>query len=265
MVKRKITKSKKFAALSSDKARLLWFYMLPFTDVEGRIEADCEDIQDEILRKQRKGYSLQRIEGCLQDLHRVGLITLYSVNGARYLEYGRFADEQNLRRDKEAESEIPSPSQGVVQAKGGSGTALPTLSKDKLSKVKISKYSDSFKIFWKDFKGRWNPDKTRFDKGGKLEASKEWEKLTKQQQAKAVKAAPLTGSKITKDACRWLKYHRWEDFEKEPIKPKAEPPKKQAPAKIISYEEKKKLREKLPHCVRKQLEAKDANSSADKI
>jgi len=213
MLKRKITKSKKLAALKSDKARLLWLYMLPFTDVEGRIEADCEDIQDEILRKQRKGYSLQKIESCLQDLHSVNLITLYNVNGKRYLEYTRFADEQNLRRDKEAESEIPPLNQGVVQDGGGSGTASPTLSKDKLSKDKLSKYSDSFEVFWKAFKGRWNIDKGRYDKGGKLEAFEEWEKLTEPHREKALKAAPLTGSKITKDVCRWLKYRRWEDFE----------------------------------------------------
>jgi hypothetical protein len=52
MLKRRITLSKKMAALKTDKARLLWFYMLPFTDVEGRINADPEDIRDEILRKQ---------------------------------------------------------------------------------------------------------------------------------------------------------------------------------------------------------------------
>jgi hypothetical protein len=109
ILKRKITKSKKLAALKSDKARLLWFYMLPFTDVEGRLEADPEDLRDEIIRKQRKGFTLQAIENCLQDLHRVGLITLYETDDKRYLEYGNFHGEQNLRRDKEAKSEIPAP------------------------------------------------------------------------------------------------------------------------------------------------------------
>jgi hypothetical protein len=67
MLKRRITKSKKLAALKTDKARLLWFYLLPFTDVEGRMEADPEDIRDEIIRKQRKGFTLQAIENSLQE------------------------------------------------------------------------------------------------------------------------------------------------------------------------------------------------------
>ena len=74
-------------------------------------------------------------------------------------------------------------------------------------------YTDEFETFWKAFKGRWNPDTSRFEKGGKQEAFEEWTKLKPEQQNLALLAAPKTGSKITKDACRWLKYHRWEDFE----------------------------------------------------
>ena len=138
MLKRKITISKKLAELASDKARLLWFYMLPFTDVDGRIVADCEDIRDEIIRKQRKGYSLARIEECLQDLFRVGLIVLYEVNGDRFLEFTRFWDEQSHNRDREAESTIPAPTQGVLNDYSKS-TPL------KLSKVKLSK--DKYKDY----------------------------------------------------------------------------------------------------------------------
>jgi len=151
MLKRKITKSKKMAALKTDKARLLWFYMLPFTDVEGRIEADAEDIREEIIRKQRKGYTLERIENCLQDLHQVGLITLYNANNKRYLEFTRFDDEQkNRNRDREAKSDIPAPNQG-----GLSEYAQTTPNKVKLSKVKLSK--DNITVIfdkWNSYKGQ---------------------------------------------------------------------------------------------------------------
>ena len=135
MLKRKITLSKKVAKLKSDKARLLWFYMLPFTDVEGRIEADAEDIKDEILRKQRKGYSIPRIEDCLQDLHQVGLIVLYEANNKRYLQFTKFSDEQNLRKDREAASEHPTPP--LLPECAGSTPPEVKLSKDKISKVKF--------------------------------------------------------------------------------------------------------------------------------
>ena len=82
-------------------------------------------------------------------------------------------------------------------------------------KSKNKPYSESFLLFWRAFKGRWNADKSRFDKGGKEEAFIEWELLTLDQRKRAVKVAGKTGDKLTKDACRWLKYKRWEDFETE--------------------------------------------------
>jgi len=136
MLKRRITLSKKMAALKTDKARLLWFYMLPFTDVDGRIIADCEDVRDEIIRKQRTGYSLTKIEDCLQDLYRVGLIILYESDGARYLEYTRFWEEQSHNRDRESKSTIPPPAQGTLWENSGELRRTPLkfkLSKDKLS------------------------------------------------------------------------------------------------------------------------------------
>ena len=148
MLKRRITASKKMALLKTDKARLLWFYILPFTDVDGRIIADCEDIRDEIIRKQRKGYSLNKIEECLQDLYSVGLIVLYSVNGMRYLEITRFWDEQSHNPDREAESAIPAPTQGALTERS-ENTPL------KLSKVKLSKDNNISIIFekWNFYKG----------------------------------------------------------------------------------------------------------------
>lgn len=131
MLKRRITASKKMAQLKSDKSRLLWFYMLPFTDVDGRIIADCEDIRDEIIRKQRKGYSSAKIEECLQDLCRVELIVLYSANSKRYLEFTRFWDEQSHNRDREAKSTIPAPTQ--------EDSRVIKSNPLKLSKVKLSK------------------------------------------------------------------------------------------------------------------------------
>ncbi len=136
MLKRKITQSKKMAALKTDKARLLWLYLLPFTDVDGRIEADTEDIRENILRMQRKGYSVSTIQTCLEDLHDVGLITLYTVESQQYLEYTKFGKEQKLRRDKEAESTIPDPDTGQVRDRA---RLAPLIFKGSLKEEKRSK------------------------------------------------------------------------------------------------------------------------------
>jgi hypothetical protein len=146
MLKRRITLSKKMAALKTDKARLLWFYMLPFTDVEGRINADPEDIRDEILRKQRKGYTLGRIQECLLDLDGVGLIILYGDERGQYLQLTRHGEEQKINRNREAKSKIPAPlteDSGVIQS-----------NRVKLSKVKLSKDKDNTPLI--------SPPKKRF-------------------------------------------------------------------------------------------------------
>lgn len=159
MLKRKITRSKKFAALKTDKARLLWFYMLPFTDVDGRLEADAEDIRDEILRKQRKGYTVEKINECLQDLNRVGLIALYSIDGKKYLEITRFWDEQTHNPEREAQSEIPAPTQKALSEHSES-TPLNVM-KAKVNVMEVK--SNTTVVFekWNSFKGKkWKSHKT---------------------------------------------------------------------------------------------------------
>jgi hypothetical protein len=142
MLKRRITMSRKMAALKTDKARLLWFYMLPFTNVKGRIVADPEEIQDEILRKQRRGYGALKIQQYLNDLDRVGLIILYQVNGRQFLEFTRFADEQNLNEKREAKCVIPEPPHERSRALQSNHVKLSEvkLSKDKLNESEIQKH-----------------------------------------------------------------------------------------------------------------------------
>lgn len=83
----------------------------------------------------------------------------------------------------------------------------PKISKDKISK---DKYNAEFENFWKSFKGRWNEDRGRYDKGSKLEAWAEWKLLTANERTLALKAAKSTGHKFTPDCCRWIKKKMWE-------------------------------------------------------
>ncbi len=137
----------------------------------------------------------------------------------------------------------------LAEGKAETGRKLLPPSPTKSSVVKssvVKEYSAEFLNFWKRFKGRWNEDKSRHDKGGKLEAFAEWRNLTKPQRAMALEVAPLTGDKITKDCCRWLKNHRWEDFEKSappPTVPKPKLPEK--PVKILTVAEKKAIAAKI--------------------
>lgn len=83
-------------------------------------------------------------------------------------------------------------------------------------KLNINKgYTPEFLNFWKNFKGRWNPEKGEsggYVKVGMHEAFLEFQKLTPAEQQKAIKNAGRVRGKFTPDACRWLKRKLFDDF-----------------------------------------------------
>jgi len=83
--------------------------MLPHLDVEGRLEANPKLIRGQIVPL--LNYSVTGVQKCLEELDEVGLIQLYDGNDKKCLEYSKFSDHQNLRKDREAASEHPTPPQ----------------------------------------------------------------------------------------------------------------------------------------------------------
>lgn len=104
----KISESEQFADLETHEARLMFLMMLPHADVEGRLKADVRYLSGKIFTYLE--LSRQQIESGLADLERAELIRTYSVKGRRYLYFPKFLEHQiGLRKDREQESEIPSP------------------------------------------------------------------------------------------------------------------------------------------------------------
>lgn len=136
MLKKRIAKSKKIAALKTDSARFLYLAIYPHVDIEGRIEADIEIIRGDCIPRLR--WTNKKIDNCLEDLDRIGLIVLYEIEGHKYLEITRFSDFQTLRKDREAESEIPPPPAELQRNSSGTPPEV------KLSKVKLSKVKKDF-------------------------------------------------------------------------------------------------------------------------
>lgn len=97
-------------------------------------------------------------------------------------------------------------------AEDTSATLPPTSTKSRVIKSRVEKgtYDEVFEKFWKAFKGRWNSDRSRYDKGSKLEAWEFWQKMSEADKLAALKGAPKTGHKFTPDCCRWLNQKRWE-------------------------------------------------------
>ena len=142
MLKRVITTSRKLAELKTDSARLLYTWLIPFLDVEGRFYGNPDIIKGFIIPR-IKDFTTEKVTECLFDMQKVGLILWYQVDGDKYLEFTCFEKHQNINKDREAKSSFPISTQEnsgeLLQLQENSGELSVKLSKDKLSK---DKYSD---------------------------------------------------------------------------------------------------------------------------
>lgn len=162
MIKKVLSKSKKFAALKTHNARLLYVMVYPHLDVEGRIDADPKLLKGRIIPY--LNFSLQKIREYLEDMFRVGLIKLYEVNEDWYLECIKFKELQKLNPEREAKSEIPPPTPELLQRTQEllkiNSRELPLKSKLSISKDNIisqienllrlfpTQIQNNIKIYW---------------------------------------------------------------------------------------------------------------------
>ena len=86
MIKRAIANSRRLANLKSDSARMLYAWMLPFLDVEGRFSADPLVIKGNIFSR-IPSITPQKINSWLKDMQQNGLIIIYENDGDKFLQY----------------------------------------------------------------------------------------------------------------------------------------------------------------------------------
>ena len=133
MLKKAICTSRKLAALKTDTARLLYTWILPHLDIEGRFFADPDIIKGSIVPRV-KNITPEIIEDCLEDMQENNLLIIYQANGDCFLEYTKFSDHQYLRKDREKPSEIPNPPEVA-----GLTPEASSLKEGKLREVNIKK------------------------------------------------------------------------------------------------------------------------------
>ena len=140
MLKKKISDSRRVNKLSSDSARLLYTWLIPHLDIEGRFSADPYVVKGNIFPR-LKHMTPGKIDKMLLELAEKELIVLYQNDGDRYLQLRRFKDEQILRKDREKPSGIPAPT-GIQPSPGPTPGVTPgsTPAQVKLSKDKIREY-----------------------------------------------------------------------------------------------------------------------------
>ena len=137
MVSKSISLDEKVDSLSNDTARLLFTWLIPHLDVEGRMYGDARLFISIVAP--RRHYSLQKVEKYLTELESHGLILRYNVDGNTYLCEPSFVKHQTgLRKDREAQSQIPPPPPELLRSKDGVKTELlPPKLRLSLSKVKL--------------------------------------------------------------------------------------------------------------------------------
>lgn len=227
MLSRRISLSEKVNALPV-KAQLVWIWTIPYLDDFGCYTADAKDIKAQAFPKNKR-VAVKDIARALQQCGESGLIVIYEADGKYYQKYTNFENFQTFRGDRNRQHEYPDfdPKTAI----GGNGLPTATavcpklsevsvkLSKDKLSKD--NQYSEEFETFWKQYPKRWVVSSGKWVKVGKWEAREEWDKLSREEQTKAlavVKKVPA--GRATQDAHRWLKHRRFDDYEL----PKPKPP-----------------------------------------
>lgn len=146
MLKKAISTSRRLADLQTDSARMLYTWIIPHLDVEGRFYADPAMIKGAIVPR-IKTFTETKINECIRDMADVGLIILYGVDGDNYLQLRKFEDHQNIKKEREAPSKIPAPSKNITINSGptpeNSGPTQEQIqnstAQDKIREVKISK------------------------------------------------------------------------------------------------------------------------------
>lgn len=118
MLSKDISLDEKVNALSDDSARLLFTWLIPHLDCEGRIYGETEVIRAIVVP--RRNWSNKKVEKYLIEMEKLGLIARYSHNENCYLVAPSFEKHQiGLRKERESQSKIPPPPPELVRSSGG--------------------------------------------------------------------------------------------------------------------------------------------------
>ncbi|KKL17578.1 hypothetical protein LCGC14_2484160 [marine sediment metagenome] len=181
MISKEISLDEKVNALSDDTARLIFTWLIPHLDREGRIYGEARVIKSIVIP--RLNHSEQKVEKYLKECEEMKLILRYSVNGNQYISAPHFEKHQTgLRKDKEAQSKIPPNSTDLGRSKDEvSRTKSPPKIKFKSKlKIKSNKESNTKKVYG-EFKNVLLTDqdyKKLTDKFGETKAKTLIEKLS---------------------------------------------------------------------------------------
>jgi len=212
MLSRRVSRSDKVAALKNDTVRMIYTWLIPYLDVDGRMEANVDLLKADIAPL-LKHITPAVLKNILNELHSIGLIILYSINGKQYLQLTQFDEHQkHLRKDREAPSRIPGPAPESLRTCSGPApeSLQPNIS---LREVKLN-IRASFEKFWTEYPR----------KKSKGQAEKAFSKINPDEQLLATMIAKIEmarkseawikeNGKYIPYPATWLNAKGWEDVD----------------------------------------------------
>jgi len=119
MLSKVISLDEKVNALSDDTARLLFTWLIPHLDCEGRMYGDALTVKSIVFP--RRSMPARKIEKYLKELEHYNLILRYFVDGNEFLAMQSFEKHQiGLHKSRESASQIPPVPQDLIRTNSGS-------------------------------------------------------------------------------------------------------------------------------------------------
>lgn len=248
MLSRDISLDEKVDALSDDTARLLFTWLIPHLDREGRMYGDA--LLFKSIVAPRRNYSTKRVEKYLLEMENLGLIERYFAENSeknqsnfsknvcdfgknrktfnqkassnQYLCAPNFEKHQiGLRKDKEARSKIPSKVADLGRNKDG---VKPDKVSPKRKEIKVKEKlntSEYFNIFWRAYPKKVAKQKAQTALDAVLkEAIKQGLETVDQLMARILSSLERMskssdwlkdGGQFIPHAATWIQGKRWED------------------------------------------------------
>jgi len=217
MISKEISLDEKVNALSDDTAKLLFTWMIPHLDAEGRMYGEAQTFKSIVVP--RRNISVKKIEKYLKEMEKLKLIFRYNVNGNQYIYKPNFEKHQTgLQKSREAQSRIPAfnsrATPELLQSKDGL-----TLIEDKV-KVKDNTIYMRFENLWSVYpkkKSKWQAEKafSKINPDDKLLEIM----LSSLEKAKQSKEWKKNSGEFIPHLATWLNAKGWEDeYTEQPAK-----------------------------------------------
>jgi len=171
-------------------ARLLFSWMIPHADDEGRLNGDPEFIKAMIVPMTK--WSFKKIGEYLEEIKNQGLIYYWQENGERFIEFIKWNEHQTIRKNRFKPSSLPSYSKKndsqlatKCQPVGNQKTTQANISESNPSEVNKSESNEivnadkpykgnGIKVHPRDFNPTTEGEVAAFEAWKKLEPDAPW-------------------------------------------------------------------------------------------